>query len=136
MPKVNSSLSWYASLLGALTTPFKRLGVFGWTDMHFVAVATGDVEQASESTDQFLTVDLRLDSLSINSTPLSLSEPKFIRAEICLADVQLCEKRKPTAKQKVRITGRLMWDGDGFLEIHPRSPEDVVVVGSLGSCND
>lgn len=128
--EVNSPLSWYARLFGAVTTPFKRLGVFGWTDMKFVAAATGTVEQVSESSDRFLTVDLRLDSFMVNSSPVPLTIPKFIRAEICLADIPLAEFQKPTVNQRIRIAGRLMWDGDGFLEIHPRSTNDVVIVGS------
>lgn len=134
--EVNPPLSWYAGLFGALTTPFKRLGVYGWSDTNFVAVATGEVEHASESTDRFLTVDMQLHSLIVNSTLLPLRKPKFIRAEICLADVKLDEDRKPKPKQEVKIAGRLMWDGDGFLEVHPRDAEDIVIVPSFDVRND
>ncbi len=32
---------------------------------------------------------------------------------------------RPLTGTKVFIAGRLMWDGDGFLEIHPQRYEDI-----------
>ena len=108
-----------------VTTPFKRLGIYGWTDLQYSVATIGTVEQVAESTDKFLTVDLRIDSMLVNEADLVLPPASFIRAEICLADIGLSECKKPRLGQKVRIAGRLMWDGDGFLEIHPQRRADV-----------
>lgn len=114
--------------LGWLTTPFKRLGIFGWRDMGIDVRATGDVREAVFSTDHFLTVDLQLNELIADGHPVTLEPARYLRAEICERELALPHLLWPCPGDTVRISGRLMWDGDGFLEVHPLKAGDVEIL--------
>jgi hypothetical protein len=136
-PVINPALSRPARLLGFFTTPFKRFGVFGWRDMHMDAAAIGVVKQVATSTDHFVTVDLLLTSLTANGAPVTMSgSSRYLRAEICARKLRLLRSALPCKEDKVRITGRVMWDSDGkgFLEIHPQQASDVEVLDRGGAC--
>jgi hypothetical protein len=101
------------------------MGVFGWRDLGYDGEATGVVQRTARSTDQFYTVDMKLDGLRIDGKAMLLSGDRYLRAEVCLCEVKLSGPDRPNAGDKVWIRGRMVWDGDGFVEIHPRSEADV-----------
>ena len=108
-----------------LTTPFgKKIGIHGWTDYRATACAAGWVEHVAKSTDGIRTVDMRLCVFTFNGQCVALEGQCFIRAEIC-RKVRLENDKLPKIGRWVRIQGKLMWDGDGWLEIHPQRPDDI-----------
>lgn len=113
-------------LVSLLTTPFKRVGIVGWTDYCVEACAVGAVVHADRSLDGFYTVDLALDSFAVQGQETALAAPRFIRAEIR----GRARKQTPLPRRggNARICGELMWDHDGFLEIHPRLQSQVEVL--------
>jgi hypothetical protein len=119
-PKV----SLLAAVTGFATTPFKCLGIQGWKDYHLQAEARGTMVQHRVSSDRFLTVDLRLDSLFIDGVPILLSDAKFIRLEIFLGKVSV-EKSIFAEEAVIVAEGKFVWDTDGWFEIHPQKKEDV-----------
>ena len=127
-PKPYGKVSCLARLVGFATTPLKRLGILGWRDMGMDVIAVGDVQQAVFSTDHFLTVDLRLLDLIAGGQVIDLSPARYLRAEICVRQLELPQARWPSEGGKARISGRLMWDGDGFLEVHPLRASDVEIL--------
>ena len=128
LAKPNKEVSCFARALGIVTTPFKRLGIFGWRDMRVDVVVVGDVKQAVVSTDHFVTVDLRLLSVIADGQPVALSSERYLRAEVCERQLALPPSRWPRPGDRVRISGLLMWDGDGFLEVHPQRVSDVEIL--------
>jgi|SRR6185369_2184610 len=134
-PSVNKQLTGFARAAGFLSTPWKRAGVLGWRDMETDAVALGEVVQAAASTDGFVTVDFRLEELRLGDEPMPLKTPRFLRAEICARVVGLSRSERPCAGDRIRLAGRLLWDGDGFLEIHPQKKEDIeILLEATGPC--
>jgi hypothetical protein len=135
-PVPNPALRRVARALGFFTTPFKRLGVLGWRDVHIDAVAVGVVEQVATSTDHFVTTDLRLIELTANGATVELTSPRYLRAEICARKLRLAKAALPCEKDKVRIAGQVMWDsdGNGFLELHPQQASDVEILERAGAC--
>jgi hypothetical protein len=122
---VNGEVGAFSRATGFLYAPFKRMGIFGWSDLGYDGEITGLVEQASKSTDQFLTVDVKLETLQIGDRNIPLADVRYLRAEICLCDVTLSEKDRPRKGETVWMRGRMVWDGDGFVEIHTRSKAEV-----------
>jgi hypothetical protein len=122
---VNRSLSVLARSAGILTTYFgKMLGIQGWRDYRMRATAGGKVVYSAGSTDGLYTIDLQLDRLYVENWPAPLPQsPTFIRIEV----FPLARFRAPLPVRKsedVCISGKLMWDADGFLEIHPKKRTD------------
>ena len=121
----NPPLNGLARTTGILTTYLgKMLGIQGWRDYHLEARVSGNVVQGAGSTDGLYTIDLRINDLNVSGTPVKLISPSFIRVEV------FPRARKgaplPVAPGGAYcITGRLMWDGDGFLEIHPQRAPDI-----------
>src|ERR1041385_1069616 len=68
--------------LGALTTPFKRLGISGWIDYHITAEARGKIARTRMSTDQIFTVDVALKQLRVGNHWVTDVSNKFMRLEI------------------------------------------------------
>jgi len=126
--KPNFRIPWiHRYLVSLFTTPFKEVGIVGWTDYCVEACAVGAVVHADRSVDGFYTVDLALDSFAVQGQSTEFAKPRFIRAET----------RGPARKQAAqvlrrggdaRICGELKWDHDGFLEIHPRQATQVEVL--------
>ena len=122
---MNHRVGGFGRATGFLYTPFKRSGIFGWADLGYDGEITGVVKQSAKSTDQFYTVDMKLETLQIDGKIIPLTDERYLRAEICLCDVKLSEKDRPREGEIVWMRGRMVWDGDGFVEIHPRSEADV-----------
>jgi hypothetical protein len=122
---VNGEVRGFSRSAAFFFTPFKRIGIFGWSDLGYDGEITGVVKQAAKSTDQFYTVDMKLETLQINGQNIPLADDRYLRAEICLCEVKLSENDRPRAGEKVWMRGRMIWDGDGFVEIHPRSAAEV-----------
>ncbi len=126
----NRPLHWWQTKPAFLFTPFKRLGVSGWRDYCLSASFTGEVVQSIHSTDGFQTVDFRIRRSAIENW----AEGKFIRVEIMPSvHCPLAKSMKPG--DRYTIKGELVWDCDaeGWLEIHPRNPEDIMLVTHKGS---
>lgn len=123
----NKPVGCFANAIGFFTTRFKRWGVRGWRDLHYDGEVTGMVaQQPVKSTDQFLTVNLKIETLQIGGQDFSRNAAgRYLRAEICLRDVKLQHVQWPANGTRAWIRGRLVWDCDGFVEIHPRSKDDV-----------
>ena len=121
VPKVNR----ITMLTDFSTIPVKCMGIQGWKDFHLDAEARGTVVQHQLSSDRILTVDLRLNSLAINGTSVPLPGDRFIRAEIYRGKVSV-DKRRFAQKDAVMVVkGKLVWDTDGWFEIHPQGRDDV-----------
>ena len=122
---VNGKVGGFARTTSFLFAPFKRMGFVGWSDLGYDSEITGVVKQAAKSTDQFYTVDVKLETLQIDGRNIPLTDECYLRAEICLCEVKLSEKDRPREGEIVWMRGRMVWDGDGFVEIHPRSEAEV-----------
>jgi hypothetical protein len=79
--------------------------------------------------DGYYTVDLALTEFQVNGEPTRLEGPRFVRIEM-YGKAKKQAHPLPRKGDSVRICGKLMWDGDGFLEIHPRSPASVQILAS------
>jgi hypothetical protein len=125
------TLSGFDEWIAWFTTPvFKENGICGWTDYHLVACASGQVEHAALSQDGIYTVDILIIALSGSFTvngSNGIEKPNYMRAEI-FSDVVAATVTLPKVGDQVDICGELFWDGDGFLEIHPRSGADIQIL--------
>jgi hypothetical protein len=132
-------LSWFDVATGFISTPFKKMGISGWTGTGCKAVAQGySVNRIGHSTDGFYTLDLKITSASIERTNESSLPGHFIRVEFephnraheKVATVAQC--LNPSTDVLVRVGGVVKIDEDGpFLEIHPNDP-----YGDLEILND
>ena len=120
-PKVNR----ITMLTDFSTIPLKCLGIQGWKDFHLNAEARGTVVQHQLSSDRILTVDLRLISLEINGTPIPMSNGRFIRCEIYRGKVRVDKRVLARTNAVMVVKGKLVWDTDGWFEIHPQGRGDV-----------
>ena len=124
--KPQPSLTWIARSLGFVTTPFKRLGVRGWTKTGCMAQGAGrPVRNAQHSTDGFFTIDVALTELQVGQVHYALSI-SYIRLEVEPGTEAhtVCERTHVLAGAAIRFAGPVFVDHDGpFLEIHPRSLE-------------
>lgn len=123
--RVNFRLFWHHRMITSyFSTPVKNLGVFGWTDYCTEACGEGKVLQVANSRHGFYTVDMELSEFTVRGEPTRLDGRRFVRVEIHgKAKKELL--RPPLEGDAASICGKLMWDGDGFLEIHPRSATDI-----------
>jgi hypothetical protein len=116
------ALSWPSRFIGILTTPFKRMGISGWTKTHCHANATGTlVRNAQHSTDGFWTIDVKLEQLVVQGESLVVTE-RYIRLEVerGTSAHKFCAHNKLLKGQQIQAEGPIMIDRDGpFLEIHP-----------------
>lgn len=125
-PSSNRPLNCLARSTGILTTYLgKMLGIQGWRNYRLPARVSGKVVQAAGSSDGLYTIDLAIENLSVDGKPVRLSRPSFIRVEVFPlvrhgAPLPVCKD------ELVCISGKLMWDGDGFLEIHPKHPNEIL----------
>jgi hypothetical protein len=122
----NPPLNVLARTTGLLTTYFgKMLGIQGWRNYHVHIVAGGAVVQAASSTDGFYTIDIAVKHLAVDGETIKFEHMSYIRAE-----VKPWVRRGaplPVAKgDNVCVSGSLMWDGDGFLEVHPGRGSDIL----------
>jgi hypothetical protein len=118
--EANPSINGFQRDIGFLTTPFKRIGILGWRDTGFSMTVSGTVVHSPVySSDGFLTIDLRLSKIVIGGKDIPLVGERFIRAEVCVCSPGLQRNQFPITNDRLAVTGRVLWDGDGFYEIHP-----------------
>ena len=106
-------------------TPFKAMGVQGWKDFNMHARARGHVMQHEVSSNGFRTVDLRLKSLTVDNVRVHWKGTRYMRVEIYLGKVTVDPTILDDTNALLRVDGKLVWDEDGWFEIHPESTGDV-----------
>lgn len=145
--EVNEELSWGDKFFGFFGTPFKETGLSNsWDEYDYWVIAKGEVIHVAYSTDGLETIDIRLITLAVfdSETKLITAEsvlggskcnwtfttqnPKFIRAEVFPQVLLTYTGARPKVSNKVVVKGRLFWDRDGFLEIHPKYGSDLQIV--------
>jgi hypothetical protein len=127
-PVINRPLRTLDRWSGFVTTPiFKMNGVQGWLNYGINLDVNGKVMQLAHSLDGMTTVDLELRRIQIGeAVPLDVHD-RFLRIEIfgyVGRHLQIADLKD----RIVEVRGTLMWDGDGFLEIHPETAADVQIV--------
>ena len=127
-PAINPPLSTLDRWSGFLTTPiFKMNGVQGWRNYQLNINVSGTVRQLAHSLDGMTTVDLEVRRVEMGRTiPVDVPK-KFLRMEIfgyVGRDLQIAA----LPGRVVEVRGKLMWDGDGFLEIHPVTASDIRIL--------
>jgi len=127
-PTINSPLSTLDRWSGFLTTPiFKMNGVQGWRDYRINIAIDGKVAQLAHSLDGMTTVDLEVRRVKMSQTiPVDVPN-KFLRMEI-FGYVGRHLQVAALQDRVVEVRGKLMWDGDGFLEIHPISASGIRIL--------
>ena len=106
-------------------TPFKAMGIQGWKDFHLHAKARGHVMQHEASSNGFRTADLRLESLTVDNVRVRWKGTRFMRVEIFLGKVSVKPAILDDANALLCVEGKLVWDEDGWFEIHPERSGDV-----------
>ena len=128
-----SALGWFARHFAFLTTPFKRLGISGWTETGCDAKGVGTpVRDAQHSADGFWTIDVQLQTISVGQAEGPVN--RFIRIEVepNTAAHQECEKKQVLSGMLIDFGGPVVIDNDGpFLEVHP--DQDFSIGPPLGS---
>ena len=123
------SLHFYEQWPAFLSTPFKRLGISGWTDTGCTAEGWGEaIHDAQHSTDGFWTIDVNLRLLSVRcgQRPSSTMSGygRCIRLEVrphTSAHVT-CAARHPKTGEQISFRGKVLIDHDGpWYEIHPET---------------
>jgi hypothetical protein len=123
-------VDFVAAVTGCVTSPFKNIGIFGWTDYGYEAEAVGKVIQARLSTDRFFTVDLMLKQIRVGDALLPEMGCRFIRAEVYQGNTPVPKNVRQMSAPIVWIRGKLVWDGDGHVEIHPEHAGDYRLVST------
>jgi hypothetical protein len=117
----NAELHRLAQTSALLLTPLgKDRGIRGWKDYCLDTFAIGTVVHSKHSWDGYQTVDISLDWFGAPASTVNLvaSKHKFIRLEL-RSFVQKQTIRVPQTADIVEVRGHLLWDADGFLEVHP-----------------
>lgn len=116
-----------------LTTPFKYLGILGWTDLEAGAEVWGNVmHDPAWSTDGFTTVDVAIAKLDV---VVGHARCTYARHAVVEPEAWIRIEIKPwvlfpphvdlKAGDAVRIRGRLRVDHGAFYEIHPEGSADI-----------
>ncbi len=123
--KPDTSVKWiYRYTVTIFITPLKGMHFLGgWTDYCSEVCATGAVVKSVWGVDRFRTADLQLQSLEVNGENVLFDGPRFLRAEIHGKAIK--SKHQPRNGDLIRICGKLMWDAHGWLEVHPRTTENL-----------
>jgi hypothetical protein len=117
----NHTVSRFDEVAGFVSTPLgKNLGIRGWRDYCFEVMVSGTVLHSAHSWDGYQTVDISLDSFAPPgaTTNYVTGMTKFVRLEL-KSSVHRKMSRIPLSKDRLEALGHLVWDGDGFLEVHP-----------------
>ena len=123
----NPKLNWVARTTGLFTTyAGKLLGIQGWKDYHLAAQTSDTVTHAAGSDDGLYTIDLQIRELRVGNEVVALSHVSFIRAEV-FPLVRIGTQLPRKEGSEVCISGELMWDADGFLEIHPKRSGQILL---------
>ena len=135
---VNDELSWLATSTGFIFTSAKETGAGNTWDKYDIWVDThGIVQQIADSTDGLMTIDFKLSSIhsfdndsytpAKCSTKFSQTNQKYLRAEVFPQILLNYTGRKINIGDSIQVKGRLYWDRDGFLEVHPEKGTDLKV---------
>jgi hypothetical protein len=123
-------LSAFDEFIAFLSTPFKRLGISGWTKTSCSAGGVGQIKQIGLSTDGFITIDVWITNISVScnhgttvGTTTSVNNKRYIRLEV-EPDTEPHEyfRRTPFKESEtIFFQGPILIDrdGDGFYEVHP-----------------
>jgi hypothetical protein len=123
-----SQLNGFDEWIAFLSTPFKRLGISGWTQTGCSASGYGKpVRDAAWSTDQFFTIDVEVLTLAVASHAgtaiyLESSNRRYLRLEVepGTSAHSTCERDRPKAGEIIGFKGVVLIDRDGpFYEVHP-----------------
>jgi hypothetical protein len=117
---VNNSLRAWQTIPAFLLTPFKRLGISGWNDYCLQIELSGVAVQSRRSTDGFQTVDIRI----LQANDSHWRSGSYIRVEV-MPSVRRGLVHIPKVGDSYRIKGEVVWDGDGWLEVHPWAASDI-----------
>lgn len=107
------------------TTLFKDAGIQGWEDYHMNARATGVALQHQFSSGPYWTIDLRLQSLTVNGVHVPLPGPRYMRVVVFFPKLSVASAVDERTNSVVIAQGRLVWNFDGWFEIHPKKTSDV-----------
>jgi hypothetical protein len=138
---VNEKLTWFNRAASLFTTPFKETGFSNsWDEYDFWLMAKGEVQNVAYSWDGFETIDIKLINITVFKSETALQNAdlidetsiplmgKFIRIEVRPNVLLACNMPQPIVAETMIFKGQLLWDRDGFLEIHPKYGGDLVVV--------
>ena len=114
-----------------VVTVAKSAGIQGWKDYHMHAKATGVVIQHELSSNGFMTTDIRLQTLTLNRVPIHWHGTRYMRFEIFLGKVSVDKTIHDETNELIVGQGKLVWDSDGWFEIHPQKTGDVQPVPPL-----
>jgi hypothetical protein len=126
-----SALNGFDEAIAWLTTPFKRLGISGWTQTGCSAGGLGQVVKQDgvvhsfHSTDGFYTIDVAIVTLALTNgadTVKRLTPGRFIRLEVepGTRAHAFCDAHAMSAGDLLAFQGVVLIDRDGpFYEIHP-----------------
>ena len=119
------ALPWYARWFAFLTTPFKFLGLDGWTDTQQNSSGSGAlVRDIQHSTDGFYTADLKLEDIKIGNSIVMFPVNSYMRLEVEPGTKahEYCNihRKELVAGKHISFGGEVYIDADGpFLEVHP-----------------
>ncbi len=145
--EVNDELTWYDKGFAWFGTPFKETGFSNsWDEFNYWVIAKGEIIHIAYSWDGLETIDIRLITLVVFDSEIGIitaestlgaskcnwtfdiQNSKFIRAEVFPQVLLAYKGAQPHISDKIIIKGRLMWDRDGWLEIHPKYGSDLQIV--------
>ena len=123
------ALSWFDRWIAILTTPFKFLGISGWSDTGCSGRGRGRlVRDAQHSTDGFWTLDVALDAFEIGACQAAADRFLRIEVEPDTAAHAVCSAEPISGGEEIAFGGPIVIDTDGpFLECHPL--DDLAVLG-------
>jgi hypothetical protein len=119
------------SFAEAGTVTIKCSGVQGWKDYHMEARATGVSLQCKFTSGPNLTIDLRLQSLTVKGMPVPLHGIRYMRVVLFLFRTSVAAAVYERTNPIVVAQGKLVWNSDGWLEIHPQKTGDVQLAPDL-----
>lgn len=108
-----------------VVTVAKSAGIQGWRDYHMHAKATGVVIQHEISSNGFFTMDIRLQTLTLNRVPIRWPGTRYMRFEIFLGKLSVDKAIHDETNEPIVGQGKFVWDSDGWFEIHPQRTGDV-----------
>jgi len=123
-------LSGFDEFIAFLSTPFKRLGISGWTKTSCSAGGFGQIRQIGKSTDGFITLDVWIANIAVAcnhgaevGTTTSVNNKRFIRLEVEPGTEAHAYFERFAFKEGeiIYFQGPILIDrdGDGFYEVHP-----------------
>jgi hypothetical protein len=133
--EVNKELSGLDKITAPIFTPFKETGLSNsWDDYDYWVIVKGDIINLTDSWDGIKTLDMKLINLAVFDheqsllatenllwyTDFTAQNPKFIRVEVYPHVPLVNDISQVQVSETLDIKGRLRWDRDGFLEIHPK----------------